>query len=176
MNPLFYQLPWQPPLLNQPPHPPPALDTSPGACFSKVLILNRQPAAVLAWVDEVCATFPEMRRAVPCHFDAPVACSPRALRDAFSFLETRVDSQTETQMGAQLEEVSGKLEKRDPPAASPGAPAARGPGWPASLLGTVPRFFSTGRGRRLLPAADLAFLREFEATLVKAGTIFPSGE
>lgn len=48
------------------------------------LILNRDIAATLTWVDRVASW--EFERVVPCHLDAPVAIGPAQFRDAFAFL------------------------------------------------------------------------------------------
>lgn len=51
----------------------------------QVSVLNREPTAVLDFARQVAEDF-EFDKVVPCHFDAPVPCSPRQWMDAFSFL------------------------------------------------------------------------------------------
>jgi hypothetical protein len=51
----------------------------------QTLILNRDPKTVLDWADKVASW--DFQRLIPCHFDAPVATTPRAFREAFVFLE-----------------------------------------------------------------------------------------
>ena len=89
----------------------------------QVTILNREPAHVLGFVQEVADDF-AFQRIVPCHFDAPVCATPKQWSEAFNFL-------------------------RQVPIGGAGA-------------------------RRDLPDADLDFLREFEAGLIRAGSIRPS--
>lgn len=89
----------------------------------QVSVLNREPAATLAFASRVAEDF-AFARIVPAHFDAPVAASPAEWLAAFDFLRP-------ARAGA--------------PEGEPGA----------------------------LPAADLAFLREFDESLVAAGAIRP---
>lgn len=51
----------------------------------QTLILNRAPQETLDWADTVAAW--EFQRIIPCHFDAPIAATPREFRQAFTFLE-----------------------------------------------------------------------------------------
>lgn len=49
------------------------------------LILNREPERVLDFVDKVCEW--DFTRLIPCHLGDDIRTSPKAFRDAFSFLE-----------------------------------------------------------------------------------------
>ncbi|MEY2984000.1 MAG: hypothetical protein RLZZ568_617 [Cyanobacteriota bacterium] len=49
------------------------------------LILNRNPQAVLTWVESLAAWPTE--RLIACHFSAPVTTNPRQIRQAFAFLD-----------------------------------------------------------------------------------------
>ncbi len=51
------------------------------------LILNRAPKQVLDWADRVARW--NFTQIIPAHFDAPVATTPQAFRQAFEFLEQR---------------------------------------------------------------------------------------
>jgi hypothetical protein len=51
----------------------------------QTLILNRAPQQTIAWVDRIVQW--DFDRIIPCHFDAPIAATPSAVRAAFSFLE-----------------------------------------------------------------------------------------
>jgi hypothetical protein len=51
----------------------------------QTLILNRDPQAVIAWVDKVASW--HFVRIIPCHFDNAIAATPTEFRRAFSFLE-----------------------------------------------------------------------------------------
>lgn len=49
------------------------------------LILNRAPQETLDWVLQVADW--SLQRIIPCHFDAPIAASPRQFQQAFQFLD-----------------------------------------------------------------------------------------
>jgi Domain of unknown function (DUF4336) len=51
----------------------------------QTLILNRAPQETLDWASRVASW--DFERIIPCHFDSPIASSPREFRQAFSFLE-----------------------------------------------------------------------------------------
>lgn len=51
----------------------------------QTLILSRDPLTVLDWADRVSRW--RFQRIIPCHFDAPLAATPRQFRAAFTFLE-----------------------------------------------------------------------------------------
>jgi hypothetical protein len=53
----------------------------------QALILNRAPQVTLAWADRVARW--DFERIIPCHFTAPIACTPQQFRQAFAFLEDR---------------------------------------------------------------------------------------
>ncbi|MEL6493801.1 MAG: DUF4336 domain-containing protein [Cyanobacteria bacterium J06623_7] len=50
----------------------------------QTLILNRAPAATIAWANRVASW--NFNRVIPCHFSAPVSASPTEFRQAFDFL------------------------------------------------------------------------------------------
>ncbi|MGB7086046.1 MAG: DUF4336 domain-containing protein [Phormidesmis sp.] len=50
----------------------------------QTLIFNRDPGAVLAWVDRMAQW--DFQQIIPCHFSAPVMATPPELRQAFDFL------------------------------------------------------------------------------------------
>lgn len=57
------------------------------------LILDREPDATLAFVDEVCRRFSEMQRVIPCHLDNNVQLKgPRDFSEAFAPLRSRPDN------------------------------------------------------------------------------------
>jgi hypothetical protein len=53
----------------------------------QALILNRAPQETLAWANRVASW--DFDRIIPCHFTAPIACTPQQFRQAFAFLEDR---------------------------------------------------------------------------------------
>ena len=55
----------------------------------QLLILNRDPVKVLAFVDEICKW--DFKRIIPCHLSNDIRSSPSDLRDAFNFLKEKKD-------------------------------------------------------------------------------------
>jgi hypothetical protein len=51
----------------------------------QTLILNRDPQAVIQWVDRVAKW--EIKRVISCHFTSPIEVDSHQVRQAFSFLE-----------------------------------------------------------------------------------------
>lgn len=51
----------------------------------RTLILNREPRETINWADIVASW--DFERIIPCHFDSPIAATPRQFRQAFTFLE-----------------------------------------------------------------------------------------
>lgn len=51
----------------------------------QTFILDHDPQAVLAWADKVASW--SFERIIPCHFDAPIATTPQAFRQAFSVFD-----------------------------------------------------------------------------------------
>jgi Domain of unknown function (DUF4336) len=49
----------------------------------QAVILNRNPSAVIEWIDRVCEW--DFERIIPCHFDAPITATPLDFRKAFDF-------------------------------------------------------------------------------------------
>ncbi|ABB56056.1 DUF4336 domain-containing protein [Synechococcus elongatus] len=65
----------------------PAAGTPFVAPILQELILSQAPKATLAWVDHICQW--PFEQIVPCHFEAPIAAGPDAVRQAFAFLRDR---------------------------------------------------------------------------------------
>lgn len=85
----------------------------------QTLILNRDIAAVRAWVDQVAQW--QFERAIPCHLDAPIQIGPIEFREAFAFLEDgekQRDRPLPTEDFAFLRDLEARLVKRGitPPA------------------------------------------------------------
>lgn len=55
----------------------------------QTLILNRDPQGTIAWANQIARW--EFERIIPCHLDAPLAATPQQFRQAFAFLEKRMD-------------------------------------------------------------------------------------
>jgi hypothetical protein len=53
------------------------------------LILDREPAATLAWVDSIAARFPNLQRVLPSHLNGNVAATAREFSAAFDPLRSR---------------------------------------------------------------------------------------
>jgi len=51
----------------------------------QTFILDHDPQAVLAWVDQVTSW--DFEQIIPCHFDAPITTTPEAFRQAFAVFE-----------------------------------------------------------------------------------------
>lgn len=58
----------------------------------QTLILNRDPEATLAWVDQVAQL--DFERIIPAHLDAPLEVGPEVFRKAFDFLKPEGDRTT----------------------------------------------------------------------------------
>lgn len=58
----------------------------------QTLILDHDPEAVLEWADRVASW--AFERVIPCHFDAPIATTPQAFRQAFAVFEPSADPLT----------------------------------------------------------------------------------
>ncbi len=56
----------------------------------QTLILNRAPIETLIWADWVANW--QFERIIACHFDSPITAKPDQFRQAFSFLEKRLNS------------------------------------------------------------------------------------
>jgi hypothetical protein len=52
------------------------------------LILNREPALTLRWVNQLVSW--DFKMIIPCHFDAPIITDLHHFRQAFSFLEKQI--------------------------------------------------------------------------------------
>ena len=52
----------------------------------QTLILNRSPKDVLQWADAIAKW--DVKRIIPCHFNAPIIAGSHEFRQAFSFLES----------------------------------------------------------------------------------------
>jgi hypothetical protein len=75
----------------------------------QTLILNRNPQAVLDWVDRICQW--DIRQVIPCHLDAPITAGPEQIRQAFRFLEQTVQAGFPTSLPAEDLELLRDLEK-----------------------------------------------------------------
>lgn len=53
----------------------------------QTLILPQAPRQVIGWADRVASW--DFDQIIPCHFDAPIAASPREFRQVFAFLEKK---------------------------------------------------------------------------------------
>jgi hypothetical protein len=51
----------------------------------QALILNRAPQTTLTWANQIASW--NFDRIIPCHFTAPIVCTPQQFRQAFNFLE-----------------------------------------------------------------------------------------
>ncbi len=56
----------------------------------QTLILNRAPRETIDWADTVASW--EFERVIPCHLDAPIDANGYQFRQAFGFLEQRLDA------------------------------------------------------------------------------------
>ncbi|MGB3206551.1 MAG: DUF4336 domain-containing protein [Crinalium sp.] len=53
----------------------------------QTLILPQAPMQVIKWASQVASW--DFNQIIPCHFDAPIAATPREFRQAFAFLEKK---------------------------------------------------------------------------------------
>ncbi|MGB7441636.1 MAG: DUF4336 domain-containing protein [Coleofasciculaceae cyanobacterium] len=67
----------------------------------QTLILNRAPEETLEWVDKVASW--DLGRIIPCHFDSPVEADAGQFRQAFAFLEKKMDSSSQSLAEKDLE-------------------------------------------------------------------------
>lgn len=67
----------------------------------QTLILNRAPQQTLDWVDKVASW--DFGRIISCHFDSPVEADAGQFRQAFAFLENKMDSSSQSLAEKDLE-------------------------------------------------------------------------
>jgi hypothetical protein len=66
----------------------------------QALILNRAPKETIDWADTVASW--EFERVIPCHLDAPINANGYQFRQAFAFLEQRLDGRALPEADFQL--------------------------------------------------------------------------
>jgi hypothetical protein len=75
----------------------------------QALILNRDPAATIAWADRV-ASWP-IQQIIPCHLEAPIAADAAQFRQAFGFLEQADPDESEADFTL-LRQIDTALHRR----------------------------------------------------------------
>lgn len=58
----------------------------------QTFILDHNPQGVIAWADRVASW--KFEQIIPCHFDAPIAATPREFRRAFAVFESSFNQET----------------------------------------------------------------------------------
>jgi len=117
------------------------------------LILDREPAATLAWVDRVATRFRDMKRIIPCHLDNDIAVrNSKPFYDAFDPLRTGggVGTAAEKQRHRPLAEDLALLQRASDTLTELGVVAPSQVDADASAIRRAGRFASTYAAGELL--------------------------